>query len=468
MSRPGPLDEAREHDQHLDAFAVPEEPFGISKTYWQAGLILFTIFLMISTLLLMMRGGAPHVFGAFYAIPAILFAYFYRRRGVLIVYLLSMFYFMLVVVFRYPSADDIFAAAILAVLLIATALTVSYLTHYLVQEKRKYHAIFENTENGVILLKIADHEILEMNKRFALALGIPETDTYGHNLNDYLPDPAPLDRVLAVLHNQCTTQVQEIALQRADGTGWNAVIAARRISGDHAVITFIDFTERKRLEAQLHQLHEDANLYLDILTHDINNINTASLNYSRLLEARAGTGAGDLTRNLIRSLEKSDEIIRNISALRRIRDDKVQRIPLQLSAIITKEISTFPGAAIDYTESEETVLADEMLSSVFGNLIGNAIKYGGNDPKIFIRVEDRPSDVLITVGDHGPGIPDPLKPHIFERFQRGDTTVSGKGLGLYICKALIERYGGTILVEDRIPGETVKGVVFRFTLPKPR
>jgi PAS domain S-box-containing protein len=455
------------NDLYLDTFAVPEEPFRLSKKYWIAGLIIFTFFLTVSTLYLLMRGFTPSAIGSFYAIPAILFPYFYRRKGVLVVYLLTMFFFSAVVVFRYPLTEDIFTAAVHGILLIAIALTVSYLTHYLVQEKRKYHAIFENTENGVILVSIPDNRILEMNPRFALSLGLPESETDGQILNTFLFDNGVLAHLFPAHQPQCSTQVMELDLRRVDGSLWNAVIAARKISAEHAVITFIDFTERKRVEAQLHQLHEEANLYLDILTHDINNINTASLNYGRLLGASSGNTRADLQQNLIRSLDKSDEIIRNISALRKIQEGQVQRIPLQISAIISKEINAFPGTTIEYDGTGATVMGDEMLSSVFSNLIGNAIKYGGAEPHVFIRVEDLGREVLITVGDRGKGIPDSLKPLIFDRFQRGDTTISGKGLGLYICKALIERYGGTIRVEDRVPCDVGKGAVFRFTLPKP-
>ena len=455
------------NDLYLDTYAVPEEPFGISKTYWIAGLIGFTTLLVVATIFLLMKGGTPYVIGGFYAIPAILFAYFYRRKGVLVVYLLAMFFFAIVVVFRYPSADDIFAAAIRAILLIAIALTVSYLTHYLVQEKRKYHAIFENTENGVVLLNIADYQIFEMNKRFALSVGLSESETKCRNLNDFIDDPTPLATIFSALQSHCSTPALEIAMRRSEGSEWTAVIAARKISMDHVVITFIDFTERKRLETQLRQLNDDATLYLDILTHDINNINTASLNYGRLLEVRSGDLSTDLSKNLIRSLEKSDEIIRNITTLRKIREGKVQRIPLQISAIITSEIAGFPDAMIDYDGSNATVLADEMLSSVFDNIIGNAIKFGGKDSLIIIRVGEAEKEVTISIADTGPGIPDTLKPHIFERFQRGDTTMSGKGLGLYICNALVERYDGRIWVEDRVPGEMGKGAVIRFTLQKP-
>ncbi|HII99866.1 MAG TPA: HAMP domain-containing histidine kinase [Methanoregula sp.] len=452
------------YDPFADIYDVPEEPFGIAAAYWKACLILFSFVLMATTVVLLMGGITPHVIGALYVIPAILFAYFYRRRGVLVVYLISMFFFAVVVLFRYPGHDDIFAAGLQAILLIAIALTVSYLTHFLLLEKRKYHAIFDNTENGVAVVDLTTRHITEMNQRFRHAICMPASVPEPQSLEMFIKDPS---RIILSLQSSCTSQSIETTLHRCDGTEWAAVVVGRKISGNHAVLTFVDITEKKRLDLELHRLHEDANLYLDILTHDINNINTASLNYGRLLEARSADPATDLTRNLVRSLEKSDDIIKNISTLRKIQDGGVNRIPLQISAIIKGEIAQFSGIPIDYDGSTATVLADEMLSSVFYNLIGNAIKYGGKDPEIVIRVEEKETKAVVTIADSGPGIPDYLKQGVFDRFQRGDTTVSGKGLGLYICKTLIERYGGSIRVEDRVPGEPGRGVVFRFTLLRP-
>lgn len=452
------------YDPFADIYDVPEEPFGIPSAYWKACLILFSFVLVVATVILLMSGITPHVIGALYVIPAILFAYFYRRKGVLVVYLISMFFFGVVVIFRYPYADDLFAAALQAILLIAIAFIVSYLTHYLLLEKRKYHAIFDNTENGVAVVDITTRHITELNQRFRHAVCMPAQATDPITLEMFIQDPS---RIFSSLQASCTSPAIETTLLRCDGTTWAAVVVGRKISGNHAVLTFVDITEKKRLDVELHRLHEDANLYLDILTHDINNINTASLNYGRLLETRSADPSKDLTKNLVRSLEKSDEIIKNISTLRKIRDSGVNRIPLRISSVITGEIAGFFGTPIDYNGSTATVLADEMLSSVFCNLIGNAIKYGGKEPHIVIRVEEKETEVMVTVSDSGPGIPDNLKPGVFDRFQRGDTTVSGKGLGLFICKTLIERYGGSIGVEDRVPGEPGRGVVFRFTLLRP-
>ena len=62
--------------------------------------------------------------------------------------------------------------------------------------------------------------------------------------------------------------------------------------------------------------------------------------------------------------------------------------------------------------------------------------------------------------DNGPGIPDSLKARLFTRFQRGATKASGRGLGLYLVKTLVDDYHGTVRVEDRVPGDYKQGTRF--------
>lgn len=449
-----------------DPVDVPEEPFGIPVAYWKAGLILFSFVLMAETLVLLLGGHTPHVIGALYAIPAILFAYFYRRKGVLIVYTLSMYFLGVVILFRYPSVDDIVAAAFRVVLLMAIALTVSYLTHFLLLEKRKYHAIFDNTENGVVVFNTETRIITEVNQRFARAAGFPAGRSSSVKLEDLFDDPYLVPTIVSSLNTTCSSPAVESVLRRGDGTVWDAVIVGRKIAADHAVLTFIDITERKKTDAELRQCHADSNLYLDILTHDINNMNAAALNAGRLLTPRLPEASADLFQKLQRSLEKIDDLIRNISLLRRLNAPPARMVPVSLAGVIRRETANVSGATFDYDGSEATVLADEMISSVFANIIGNAVKFGGDAPHITIRVADRGEMAEVLVTDTGRGIPDSLKPRIFDRFRRGDTTVSGKGLGLFICRSLVERYGGSIGVEDRVPGDISQGTVFRLTLKK--
>lgn len=71
----------------------------------------------------------------------------------------------------------------------------------------------------------------------------------------------------------------------------------------------------------------------------------------------------------------------------------------------------------------------------------------------------------MIVEDDSPGIPDAQKDKIFGRFRRGDTKASGKGLGLYLVKTLVEGYHGRVWVEDRIKGDHTKGARFIVMLP---
>ncbi len=106
-----------------------------------------------------------------------------------------------------------------------------------------------------------------------------------------------------------------------------------------------------------------------------------------------------------------------------------------------------------------TVEANEALTSVFNNLIGNAIRHG-DASRIDITVESKGDFYEIRIADDGRGIPDEIKGLIFdEGFSHGDT--QGSGLGLYISKRIVEAYNGTIEV-----GESKSGAVFIIRLRK--
>ena len=109
----------------------------------------------------------------------------------------------------------------------------------------------------------------------------------------------------------------------------------------------------------------------------------------------------------------------------------------------------------------------EKLRQALGNLVDNAIKYSPEDGPIVIGGRAERDHVILTVRDEGIGIPTEERERIFERFHRVDTrlsrTTSGVGLGLYICKVIVEAHGGEIWVES--PGEG-GGSTFFIRLPR--
>ncbi|MBL7216216.1 MAG: hypothetical protein ISS62_00855, partial [Desulfobacteraceae bacterium] len=110
------------------------------------------------------------------------------------------------------------------------------------------------------------------------------------------------------------------------------------------------------------------------------------------------------------------------------------------------------------------VTADEVqLGQVLQNLIGNAFKFSGEEPpRVHIASEHTDGGILFSVSDNGIGIDPDFKERVFEIFQRlhGREEYPGTGIGLAICKRIVERHGGRIWVES----EKGKGATFYFTI----
>lgn len=224
--------------------------------------------------------------------------------------------------------------------------------------------------------------------------------------------------------------------------------------------------ERAMLIRQLETAEREANLYLDILSHDIRNAENVSGLYADLLIDTLEGETKGYAQKLQASIRKSIEILRNVSTIRRIHKESAVLVPVVLDRVIREEIEIFSGSRIDYGGTDLVVMADALLPEIFTNLIGNAIKFGGPAVDVTIRVEERDGEVLVSVEDTGPGVPDAIKEAVFMRFGQSRHRRSGQGLGLYITRMLVERYGGRVRVGDRVPGRPECGAAFRFALKK--
>ncbi len=217
---------------------------------------------------------------------------------------------------------------------------------------------------------------------------------------------------------------------------------------------------------QLEDAHQEANLYLDILTHDIKNTENVSTLYADLLlETLEGDNAL-YAEKLRASIRKSIGILQGVSTIRKIREESRALKPVSLDEMLRREIDQFPAVLITYDGFPVMVWADDLLTEIPANLIGNAAKFGGPGVRIAVRVEEQDDEVIVSVEDTGPGIPDVQKEAIFHRFTRGRERAGGQGLGLYIVRTLIKRYGGRVWADDRVPGRPEEGAAFRFTLRK--
>jgi two-component system sensor histidine kinase KdpD len=102
-----------------------------------------------------------------------------------------------------------------------------------------------------------------------------------------------------------------------------------------------------------------------------------------------------------------------------------------------------------------------LIEQVLINLLDNAIRYTPSETPLSLSAVVQGGEVMVEVADRGPGVPQGSEKRIFEKFMRGSAAGGGIGLGLTICRAIIDAHGGRIWAENRPDG----GAVFRFSLP---
>jgi signal transduction histidine kinase len=147
------------------------------------------------------------------------------------------------------------------------------------------------------------------------------------------------------------------------------------------------------------------------------------------------------------------DLINDISDLERLRTPTDLR-SVKVRDVVDKVVENRAGQnVLIRVRGEETAMADETLSSVIDNLVGNAIMHGQTD-NVDIDITNDEGQCLIRVADRGKGIPDDVKARIFdEGFKFGET--GNTGFGLYIVKKTMERYGGSVSVKDNPPHGSV-------------
>lgn len=237
-----------------------------------------------------------------------------------------------------------------------------------------------------------------------------------------------------------------------------------------------DIGERIRAEKELLDAKTQAELYVDLMGHDLSNIHHIAMGYLELANDKLGSAGAlgreseDLIRTPIDNLKYGTRLIDNV---RKLRGEKNGRYPLKSMDIdrvlleVKREIDSpvHREVTIGYEAGcGRPVMANDLLKDVFINLIGNAIKHSKGRLSVVVRTqvvdEEGARLCKVTIEDDGPGIPDGRKGNIFERMHDDPGVPTGKGLGLYLVKTLIDDYRGRIWVEDRVPGDYTKGARF--------
>jgi two-component system phosphate regulon sensor histidine kinase PhoR len=234
-----------------------------------------------------------------------------------------------------------------------------------------------------------------------------------------------------------------------------------------SVITLVDITERKKLDRAKDE-------FISMVSHELRTPLTVILGSLKtaLSPHLSPSDARLLIENAIDGSQSMSAIIDNLLELSRAQANRLKldtsSLDLKhvLKSVVEKVHLRYPNFcySVAIPPSIPAVTADPVrIERILYNLIENAAKYSPAGTEIAINIREKQKALCISVVDKGPGIPRDKQTEIFEPFKRLATEdqAKGLGLGLVVCKRLVEAHGGEIWVES----EAGKGCTFAFTLP---
>lgn len=326
-----------------------------------------------------------------------------------------------------------------------------------VEARARLQALLDNMPAGVVLVGEGGAE--PVHNRFLDDF----VDAEGFRRDDH-----PVQRALRTRE----LVVERMSLERRDGTFVTMLVTAAPVDTAQggpagAVATFQDITAIEELE----RLREDWNT---IVAHELRQpLNGIGLAVQTLERGAAGpTEVREQVQQIRGAARRLDRMLRDLSDVSRADGSRLELAirPVHLGALL-RDIVERSREAVRMTEhgsARPTVMLDAMrIEQVMANLLSNAAKYGKAGVPIELSIDWRDDDVVVSVTNENGGAP--IAPaeadRIFDRFSRAEAAsqsgVPGLGIGLYVCRRLVEAHGGTIALDTTRDGHTS----FRVTLP---
>jgi light-regulated signal transduction histidine kinase (bacteriophytochrome) len=244
-----------------------------------------------------------------------------------------------------------------------------------------------------------------------------------------------------------------------------------------------EIAERKRAEEKLEQAvkelvrsNYDLEQFAYIASHDLKSPLLSISGFAKLLEKnykdKLDSDAHEYIDIIINSIDRMENLVNDLLTYSRIGTSNSKLNPIDVNNIFVRAIANLTveieknGAKVAHDSLPTVIGNDIQLEQLLQNLIGNAIKFHSQEPpRVHISVEQKGENWVFSVKDNGIGIASEDRDKIFNMFHclhRGE--YKGAGIGLAVCKKIVELHGGNIWVESQ-PG---KGSIFYFTIPRTR
>jgi signal transduction histidine kinase len=309
----------------------------------------------------------------------------------------------------------------------------------------------------------------------------------GLSLSSFLPEPEPLydpgaDIVKEVLRGNPVTGLELQMKRRDDRLIWVNLSSRALISGqqrpDEIGITAFDITSRKNFEEKLREESERANLYMEVMSSDLNMTNQnvlfamEDLSISLDLPERL---KGVLSETSW-SVRKAGRMIANMGVLISLNHDPPEKVLTRLQPHFNKAVREatrdFEWKTLDIKSNIEDLAIDVIGHAFLWYVFFNIIHYSASaDPSSKVSIEMKAEltedgdMVRIEFRDRAPAPPDDLKDEIFRRTGVAKGQFAGKGLSLTVVDRFVEDLGGRVWVENRVKSNPAKGTKYVMLIP---
>ena len=359
---------------------------------------------------------------------------------------------------------------------------------HIADDLRRYRGLLEAAPDATVVVNHRD-EIVMLNFQTTKQFGYRHDELLGQKITSIIPDglgrrlETDCARPFPEAPQQQTAADIELCGRREDGSLFPIEImqsATESAEGTQVTVAIRDVTARKAAEkilalnvVELRRSNEELAQFANVASHDLQEPLRMVSNYMQLLSKRyngkLGADADEFIAFALDGANRMQRLIRDLLAFSRIGSNGQQLIDTSSEDALEKALWNLRGAiedsgALVTHDPLPMVQADaRQLVQLFQNLVGNAIKYNdGGTPHVHVAAARDGKKWLFSVRDDGLGIDHQNFERIFGMFQRLHTKKAfpGTGIGLAICKKIVERHGGAISVESQL----ANGSTFRFAL----
>ncbi|GMV09452.1 MAG: hypothetical protein AMXMBFR55_11860 [Gemmatimonadota bacterium] len=353
------------------------------------------------------------------------------------------------------------------------------------ESEARFEAILEGTPNGVVMVD-ADGRMVFVNHEVERLFGYGREELLGQPVERLIPErfaaghPRLRRDAMHLLERREMGADRDLFARRRDGSEFPVVVGlnpVRRNGQSYVVTSVVDISARKDAERELKRSNDELQRFAYVASHDLQEPLRTVASYVQLLERRYGdrfdADGREFMAFVVDGARRMQRMVDDLLTLSRVGSHGVELVPVPADEVLDRAIDDLKLAL---EESGATVTRAPLpvvrgdarqLEQLFANLIGNALKFAGpTAPRIEVGARREGAEWVISVRDHGIGIEPQYFDRIFVIFQRlhGRDEYPGTGIGLAICKKIVERHGGRIWVDSQ-PGA---GSTFHFTLAAPQ